>query len=216
MQGYDLLMLIVLAAAIVFGAWKGLAWQVAALASLFVSYLFAVRFHEPVSEMIGAEKPWNNIAAMALIYVVTSLAIWIAFALLRKVIDGIKLRDFDRQIGALVGAVNGVILCTVITLFAATLLDDAKKDAVCQSKSGNLIVRGLDRAHEAMPHEVHDVLHPYIERLDADHNDKHHPELTEDGHENADSPGSNLPIQDPEHTARELLNSGFRQPAANR
>ena len=34
MQAYDIFMLIVLALAIVWGAWKGLAWQIASIASI--------------------------------------------------------------------------------------------------------------------------------------------------------------------------------------
>ena len=38
MQIYDLIMITVLIAAMVFGAWKGFVWQLASLSSLVVSY----------------------------------------------------------------------------------------------------------------------------------------------------------------------------------
>ena len=44
MQPYDIVMLIVLALAIVWGAWKGLAWQIASLASIVLSYMVALNF----------------------------------------------------------------------------------------------------------------------------------------------------------------------------
>ena len=46
MQTYDIIMLIVLAAALAFGAWKGLAWQVASFVSMFASYFVAAQFPE--------------------------------------------------------------------------------------------------------------------------------------------------------------------------
>ena len=44
MQPYDWLMLAVLAAAVVWGAWRGVAWQVASLGSVLASAAVAVRY----------------------------------------------------------------------------------------------------------------------------------------------------------------------------
>src|SRR5262245_54586300 len=72
MQSYDFLMLAVLIGCMVFGAWKGMAWQVASLASIGASYLVAVRFSETLAPVISAEAPWNKAAAMLILYVATS------------------------------------------------------------------------------------------------------------------------------------------------
>ena len=77
MQTYDIIMLVVLAAAAIFGAIKGLAWQIASMSSVFVSYFVAVNFREPVSRMISAGRPWNMFLAMLILFVGTALAIWI-------------------------------------------------------------------------------------------------------------------------------------------
>ncbi len=188
MQVYDIIMLVVLASAILFGAWKGLAWQVAALSSIFASYFLALRFREPVSRLIDAEPPWNRIIAMLILYVVFSLVIWILFGMIRKIIERVKLKEFDRTTGAVLGAVNGVILCVIITLFAVTLLGDEQKDHICKSRSGYYIARVLDHAHAVMPSEVHEVLHPYLHKLDtAIEHDHSGPEFGHD-HEHENSP----------------------------
>ena len=54
MQYYDILMLSVVLGATVWGAWKGLAWQIASLASMVVSYYVALRFRDPVAGLIDA------------------------------------------------------------------------------------------------------------------------------------------------------------------
>ena len=87
MEPYDIFMLAVLGGSILFGAWKGLAWQLASIAALVVSYFVAFQFREPVSRFISAEPPWNRVAAMAIIYLVCSLGIWIAFGFVRRFID---------------------------------------------------------------------------------------------------------------------------------
>ena len=44
MQPYDIFMLIVLVAAAAFGAWKGMAWQLASIASVLLSSIVSLRF----------------------------------------------------------------------------------------------------------------------------------------------------------------------------
>ncbi|MHB8969249.1 MAG: CvpA family protein [Pirellulaceae bacterium] len=163
---YDLVMLGVLLAATVFGAWKGLAWQVASLAAIFASYLVAYRYREPVAAWIPVPAPWRVFVAMLLLYVGTSLAIWIVFRLVSRLIDRVKLKDFDRQIGALLGFAKGVVLCTLITFFAVTLLGEQSRTAIVHSKSGYYIAVLLNRADRVMPHEIHELLQPYLDVLD--------------------------------------------------
>ncbi len=166
MQVYDVIMLVVLAAAIAFGAWKGLIWQVASMAAIFLSYWVSVEFREPVAQRIDAAAPWNMFLAMLILFLVTSLLVWLMFGVARNFIDRVKLKDFDRQIGALLGAAKGVVLCVIVTLFAVTLLGEQQKQAVFSSRSGHYIAILLDKAHGVMPAEIHDVLHPYIHKLD--------------------------------------------------
>jgi membrane protein required for colicin V production len=207
MQIYDLIMIAVLAAAIAFGAWKGLAWQVASLSAIFVSYFVAYEFRQPVAERINASPPWNIFVAMLILYLLTSLLIWLTFRLVKSFIDKVKLKDFDRHAGALLGAAKGVVLCVIVTLFSMTLLSDSQKDAISRSRSGYYIAMLLDRAHPVMPAEVHDVLHPYLHKLDQQmphpHSSHNHAHLDlHDSH--ADSGSASLPELDVERSAKVL------------
>ena len=162
MQIYDIIMLTVLVSATIFGAWKGLAWQVASLGAIFLSYYVAVRFRDQVSEHINAAEPWNAFLAMLLLYVGTSFVIWLGFRFVSGFIEKVRLKSFDRQIGALFGLAKGVVLCIIITLFAVTLLGAAQRQTIIESRSGHYIALLLDQAHGIMPSEIHEVLHPYI------------------------------------------------------
>lgn len=166
MEVYDGIMLAVLAGTTLLGAWKGLAWQVASLSSLFVSFFVACTFRAPVAAMIDTEPPWNTFVAMLVLYLGCSLAIWILFRFVSQIIDGVKLTDFDRQAGAVAGFARGVFRCSIITLFAVTLLGEAQQQAVVRSHSGYYIARLLNRAHAVMPAELQGVLAPYIHTLD--------------------------------------------------
>lgn len=162
MQIYDIIMLIVLISATLFGAWKGLAWQVASLGAIFISYYVSVRFRDDVGRHISASEPWNTFLAMLLLYVGTSLVIWLAFRFVSSFIERVRLKAFDRQIGALFGFAKGIVLCVIITLFAVTLLGENHRRTIIDSRSGHYIAQLLDEAHGIMPSEIHDVVHPYV------------------------------------------------------
>ena len=167
MQAYDLIMLIVLGMATIFGAIKGFAWQVASLASILISYLVAYRFRFQVAEMIHAAPPWNLFLAMLILYVGSSFVIWVGFRLLSGAIDKVRLKEFDRHIGAAFGLGKGFIYCLLITMFAMSLLGPKQQAAICQSRSGYYIASALDKGVGILPKEIHDVVGPYLEQLDA-------------------------------------------------
>jgi membrane protein required for colicin V production len=144
-----------------------MAWQVASLASIVASYLVALRFSEQFAPRFGDQAPLNRFIAMAVLYAVTSLGIWFAFRIVKNFIDRVRLREFDRQMGALVGAAKGVLLCVAITFFAVTLSERARS-AVLQSRSGYMIAQLLDRAEGVMPRELHGMLGPYLDRLEQE------------------------------------------------
>lgn len=165
MQPYDLIMLAVLAGAALFGLWKGLVWQVASLASFVVSYLVALHFSGELAPYISADEPWNRFAAMAILFVATAAAVWLVFGLLREALEKARLGSFDRQLGLILGAAKGVVLCVVITFFAVTL-SDRGREQVLRSRSGEYIARLIDRADPLIPPELHQVLGPYLHELE--------------------------------------------------
>lgn len=167
MQPYDMVMVGILAMATLMGAWKGLAWQVASLASIGLSYLAAVRFSEPLIPFFGDEAPWNRFAAMLAAYLGTSLGVWLVFRVVHGAIDQVKLKEFDRQIGALFGAAKGVLFCVVVTFFAVTL-SETGRDLVHRSRSGTYIAQLIDRATPILPRELHEMIGPYLDRLDQE------------------------------------------------
>ncbi|HEX3725212.1 MAG TPA: CvpA family protein [Pirellulales bacterium] len=169
MPAYDACMAVVLAVATIFGAWKGMAWQVASLASLAASYLVALRFSTPLAHHFGQQAPLNRFIAMFVLYLATSLAIWLVFRIIAGFIDRLRLKEFDRQMGALFGACKGILLCVAITFFAVTLSTKARA-AVLHSRSGYYIALLLARADKVMPHELHQVLDPYLNRLEHELN----------------------------------------------
>ncbi len=165
LEPYDLGLLAVLLVTVVFGAWKGMAWQIASLASVVLSAAVAIRFGRPLAPLFSRHEPWNRFVAMLVLYLGVSLAVWIVFRVVSRAIDRVQLREFDRQAGALLGGLKGVALCLVITFFAVTL-SETTRQAVLRSYSGHYIARLIRHAGPVLPEEVRDVLGEYIDELD--------------------------------------------------
>lgn len=168
MEIYDIVMLVVLVGAMLYGAVKGFAWQLASIASILGSYFVALKFREPFSQSISVDPPWNRFLAMLILYIGTALLIWVAFRMVSGSIDRMKLREFDNHIGAIFGLIKGGLYCTLITMFAVTLSGQQVREAVVRSKSGNYIARILDRSQSVIPPEIHEVIGPYIERFEGE------------------------------------------------
>ncbi|MCE9545264.1 MAG: CvpA family protein [Planctomycetia bacterium] len=166
METYDWIMLGVLGLAIVLGAWRGLAWQLASLASLVLSYFLALRYSEAVAAHISAAPPLNRVLAMVAIYAVSSLAIWLGFQLVSGMINRVRLQEWDRQMGALLGGAKGVLWCVVITFFVASVASEPTRKSILSSKSGQCIGYVVDRVPALLPKEVREPLDPYIKKLD--------------------------------------------------
>lgn len=165
MSFYDIVMLVVLLAAVLFGYWKGLAWQIASVAAVVVSYFVAVKFRDQVASYIQAEPPFNRIGAMLIIFVACSLLIWLAYAWVTKSLEKAELDGFNRQMGALIGGVTGILLCMVITMFSVSLLGQRAHDSIHQSKIGPYMVRGIWQASAILPDELKPHIDPHLEEF---------------------------------------------------
>ncbi|TWT31941.1 CvpA family protein [Blastopirellula retiformator] len=164
-NGYDVLMVIVLLGATAWGLYKGMAWQIASFASIFASYVLSVQLREPVAALFPMEPPWNKLAAMLALYVGCSLVVWVGFRFISKTIESMKLKDFDRQVGALLGAAKGALLCIIITMFAVAFATGDRRQEIVSSRSGYYISRVIDKAQAIMPQEVHAAVKPYIDNF---------------------------------------------------
>ena len=166
MEIYDIIMLVIIGGAALFGAIKGFAWQLASIVSIVASYIVAFRFREPFSQSIQAEPPWNRFLAMLILFIGTSLVIWVLFRMISRTIDRLKLHEFDRQIGFIFGGIKGFLYCSLITLFAVTLMGNTVREKIVASKSGRFIAEVLNRSDSVIPEEIHVVIEPYLDRFD--------------------------------------------------
>jgi hypothetical protein len=113
--------------------------------------------------------------AWLVLFVGTSFVIWVAFRFVSDFIDRLKLKEFDRQIGALFGLAKGVLICVILTVFMVSLVEPIRAP-ILRSYSAYYIAVFLDKAHAYLPDDIHDKLEPVIHSLDerlGDHTTAH-------------------------------------------
>lgn len=164
-EGYDLVMLGILAAAAVLGYFKGIVWQIAWIAGIAASGFLALRFSGPLAPMFGQQAPWNRLIAMLAIYVGTSLAVWLVFRVISGAINAIHLSAFDHQLGLLLGAAKGALMCVVVTFFAVTLAP-TYRDQIVTSRSGRLVAEIIMRADELLPPTIVEPVQPFVRQFE--------------------------------------------------
>jgi membrane protein required for colicin V production len=166
METYDIIMLVVLVGATLFGAWKGLAWQIASLSAIVASSYVALKFDTPLADELPVGPPWDVPAAWVILFVGTSFVIWIAFRYVATFIDRLKLKEFDRQVGALFGFAKGVLICVIVTVFLVSLVEQIRAP-ILRSYSAYYVAVFLDKSHAYLPEDIHDKLQPVMHWLDS-------------------------------------------------
>ena len=166
MSVYDIVMITILVGAAFFGYRRGFVRQVASIASIVVGYLVAISFREPFSKIIPTEEPWNRIIAMGILFLATSLLIWSIYASAQKSLKRMELKGFDHQVGGILGAVKGLLICCIITMFAVSLLGKKAHEEIHNSRSGYWIVRTIYQVAGIIPREIWPYVNPYFQRFD--------------------------------------------------
>ena len=165
MSIYDIVMLVIFFGSVIFGYRKGLAWQIASLAAIVISYFVAINFRNPVAQLISVQAPWNQFAAMLILFLGTSLVVWTVYASTSKSIKRMEMKGFDRQAGAILGVFKGGILCMLVTVFAVSLFSSTR-DMVHNSATGHYVVSGIQQFSRFTPTELAGFLNPHLEQFE--------------------------------------------------
>ncbi|MCS7237318.1 MAG: CvpA family protein [Thermoguttaceae bacterium] len=167
LEVFDVVVLVLLLGGLLMGAVRGFVWQLAWLVALVGSAVAAIRWGNYLAPLFGSTAPWNQFFAMFVIFLLTSLGIWLVFRAIREFIDRLKLQEFDRQLGALFGLLKGLAICVVLTFFGVTLTETTR-EWVLRSTSGRLLAKGIVWARSSLPPEVHSALKSYLDEFEAE------------------------------------------------
>lgn len=160
---YDGIMIVLVVVAVIQGAWRGMIWQVAPIASLVLGYIVSYPMSLSVAQYFG-EPPLNRLWAMIAIYAAVSLAVYLVLRSVRESFDRLKLTEFDRHLGAILGLVKGGLLAIVITIGLITVSPQAR-ELILKSESSTIAARTVNTISPILPKALNDLVRPYIKNF---------------------------------------------------
>ncbi|MDP1796551.1 MAG: CvpA family protein [Planctomycetaceae bacterium] len=160
---YDVVMLIVVLGAMIQGAWRGMIWQIAPIVSLVLGYVVAYPMSITAAPYFG-QPPLNQLWAMIAIYAAVSLAVYLFMRSLRESFDRLKLSEFDKHLGGLLGLVKGGLIAIVITVGLISVSPQAR-DIILKSESSTIAARTVNTISPILPDALNALIRPYVQNL---------------------------------------------------
>lgn len=164
MTPYDAAMLGVVIAGMVWGAIRGITWQLASMASLALGYLVA----KPVSYQISGHFPGDPVVQRALallsVYAAVSCGVFLAAWTVRTTLRKLRFEAYDRHLGMMLGGAEGAFLGVVATMAAVSLVPSTR-GPIFGSPSGRVVSRAMDAVGPMLPPEIRDHVEPFWTHL---------------------------------------------------
>jgi len=161
MTPYDAAMAGVVVAGMVWGAWRGVTWQLASIASLVLGYTLA----HPLSGQLAPYFPGEPVVARALamlaVYFAASAGVFFAAWVVRASLRRLKFEAFDRHLGMILGGLEGALLGMVVTLFVVSLAPQTR-DPIFGSPTGKVVGWIMASVGPVVPEEARGVLAPFL------------------------------------------------------
>jgi membrane protein required for colicin V production len=160
MTVYDAAMAGLIVAGMVWGAFRGITWQVASIASLVLGYSVA----HPLSGRIAGSFPGEPVVARTLamltVYAAVSGGVFVVAWLVRATLRKLRFEAFDRHLGMVLGGMEGALLGLVVTLFVVSLAPQTR-DPIFASPTGKVVGQFMAAVGPVLPEEARGVLAPF-------------------------------------------------------
>jgi uncharacterized membrane protein required for colicin V production len=138
--------------------------QIVSAGSFFVCWLVSSRFGGLVAPTIPVESPWNQVAAMAVIFLITMVAIRFAYALLEKLIRHWHLAKLNSLLGGMLGFLKGFLICMILTFFAV-MFSETSRGVVFNSVSGLYLIKAIAGMSFFVPKDSYEFVHAQLDQF---------------------------------------------------
>jgi len=157
---YDAAMIGVVIAGMVWGALRGITWQLASIASLVLGYSVAYPLSGQMAHRFPGEPVVARALAMLAVYIAVSGGIFLAAWIVRTTLHRWKFDVFDRHLGMILGGLEGALLGIVATLFVVSLAPRTR-ETILTSPTGTAVNHLMTALGPILPGEIRDVLSPF-------------------------------------------------------
>jgi membrane protein required for colicin V production len=119
MSSTDWILLTVLAASMLVGAWRGLVYEVLSVMGWIAAFLLAQWLAPEVADKLPMQSSGETLryaAAFVLVFIASVFAAGLVSALMKRLISAVGLRPVDRILGAVFGLFRGLILLLALSV----------------------------------------------------------------------------------------------------
>ncbi len=157
---YDAAIVAPILGGMVWGAWRGIVWQIASIASLVLGYAVARTTSDDLAVHFPGDPVVARGLAMLVIYAAVSGGIFFAAWMIRATLRRLKFEAYDRHLGMVLGGLEGALVGLVATLFVVSLAPQSR-GPIFASPSGKVVGRVMSTLGPALPSEAREVLAPF-------------------------------------------------------
>ncbi len=159
---YDAAMIGVVIGGMVWGAWRGIVWQLASIGSLVLGYTLAHTLSDDLAAHFPGDPVVSRGLAMVVIYACVSAGVFFVAWLVRATLRKLQFESYDRHLGMVLGGVEGALVGLVATLFVVSLAPQSR-GPIFNSPSGRVVGTVMNSLGPVLPSEARDVLKPFWE-----------------------------------------------------
>lgn len=119
MSALDWVFVVILVGSVLIGAMRGLVFEVLSLISWVLAFFAARLWGAEVGMWLPMQEMDEGVriaAGLVIVFVVAIFALGLVIRIIGKLVQIVGLRPFDRTLGALFGALRGVLLLVLIAL----------------------------------------------------------------------------------------------------
>ena len=153
MAAIDWILVAVLAASMLLGAWRGLVYEVLSVIGWIAAFVLAQWFAPDVAEKLPMQNSGETLryaAAFVLVFIVSVFVAGLISALMKKIISVVGLRPVDRILGATFGLFRGLILLLAFSVVVhTTALQES--DWWLESQGGPMLMNLLKGLRPMLP-----------------------------------------------------------------
>lgn len=156
MAALDWIFVVVLAASLLIGAWRGLVFELLSLAGWVAAFFAAQWFADDMGALLPmgeADATWRHVAGFAVVFVAAVFTCGLLAWVTKKLVEAVGLRPADRALGALFGVLRGVVLLLAVALVAGWT-PVAQAPWWRQSQGAPLLEAALKGLAPALPEEL--------------------------------------------------------------
>jgi uncharacterized membrane protein required for colicin V production len=157
MAWFDLIAVVLLGISAFQGAWRGMASQLSPILSLGLGYLVAIPISKDLAPWFGTEAPGNRFLAALAVYVAIAFAVHMVVGFFRETLAQFRMASFDHHLGFLLGGAKGTVLCMLMAFFGIGL-SEKSREAILESRAGEVSVTLLRKVEPMLPGELRDIL----------------------------------------------------------